>query len=473
NTLRKTFRQPLIYFLIPLSLLAIALFSRLYDLGSFPHFTPGLPMCGDWPPCSGHAVFGLPGLYDDEVMNFMYSFSFSDALSNVGGGPLAPIIIAAFTHILGATDTIIRLPFAVASAVTSVLVYYTTNEITHGSKMSAVLSASYFIVMMPALVYGRMAYGEDLIALLFILTFLATLKIKHGLSNSTPIRVWFVVAAISSALSVIVKLDGGIVVLYFLLFLYKERLLRRGYPYFGLTVVLGGVIPFTVLLIAGKGISYFQTHVGPFVTTMGNQLIVYRAFFLDALPSGVPIFWASTTQVDTSGLFTPEYWYVFLYIALGAMIFYNFKQYSDLTLAVGTFVVFVGFFSGPVGNYWMIMILPLLAIAFGPGVKYLLKIPLVAAFGFYTFLYIPLAASLGIALIAPSLIGEFYIQNSNLNIWNLLVLVPPAAFFFLTARMNVANTRWRILVNGVLIVIFFAVLVAATFFVKDLYPYYT
>jgi len=108
----------------------------------------------------------------------------------------------------------------------------------------------------------------------------------------------------------------------------------------------------------------------------------------------------------------------------------------------------------------------------GPGLKRLLQIPLAAALVFYTFMFVPLATSLSISYIVPSLIGNFAIQNSTLTLWNLLVLIPPAALLLLTARMNVANSRWRILVNGVLFAIFFAVLIVATFFVPDLYPYY-
>ena len=98
--------------------------------------------------------------------------------------------------------------------------------------------------------------------------------------------------------------------------------------------------------------------------------------------------------------------------------------------------------------------------------------PLAAALGFYTFMFVPLATSLGISYIVPSLIGKVAIQNGTLTLWNLLVLIPPAALLLLTARMNVANSRWRMLVNGVLFAIFFAVLIAATFLVPDLYPYY-
>ena len=302
--------------MIPLALLAVALFSRLYDLSSFPHFTLGLPMCGDYPPCSGQAVLGLPGLYTDEFTNLMHSFSFGEMFSDVGGGPVSPLLIALSTHIIGVSAVGIRLPFAIVSSVSALLVYFTSNEITGGSKSSAILSALYFIVMMPALVYGRMAIGENLIALFFIITFFATLKIKRE-SSSSQIRLWFVIAAIFSALSIIVKLDGAFVALYFLLFLYKARLLRRGYPYLGLTLVLGGLLPLGLLEITGRASFFKRTHT-PFSLRWGTDSIFYRTFFLDTLPSGVPIFWNSTTQVDTSGLFTPEFWYIFLYIVLGA-----------------------------------------------------------------------------------------------------------------------------------------------------------
>ncbi|MGI0081616.1 MAG: hypothetical protein ACRECH_18605, partial [Nitrososphaerales archaeon] len=104
------------------------------------------------------------------------------------------------------------------------------------------------------------------------------------------------------------------------------------------------------------------------------------------------------------------------------------------------------------------------------GLKRLLQMPLAAALGFYAFLFVPLAASLGESLLTPDKVGVAPIIEGSLFFWNLSVVVPLAILLFLTARVNIGARRMWI--NGIILIAFFAALLIASFLVPDLYPYY-
>jgi Dolichyl-phosphate-mannose-protein mannosyltransferase len=446
------------YIAIPAALLVFALVTRLYDLSTFPLFSVGYPSCGGLPDCTG-AYTALPGLYDDEVTNVLASQSIHGIVSNFGGGPVAALLVLISTRALGFTIFAVRFPFALVSSITAVLVYFTTREIT-GGRISAILSSIYFIVMVPALIYGRLALAENIVALLFLICVYATLKISRS-SNAQSQRFWFLLLALSAAIATLVKFDGIILIVYFLVYVFRAKLLGRAFPYVVLSLVLGVFAPLAAIqLVTGKAVSSVTTGLLPFVTEMGNQLAMFRYFFLNTYPSGAII--------TLGNYFAPEFWYIFLYLALFALMIYNYREYSDILLAIGVFVAFFATFSAAFGSYWMIIIQPLLAIAFGPGLKRLLQMPFVAALAVYAFLFVPLATIIGEYLITPRQFGHNPIVNNELFYWNLGVVIPLAALLFFTARMHQTSTRWRMWVNGTLIVAFFVALGIGSFLVPGL-----
>lgn len=426
-------------------------------------------MCGGIPTganCSGVVLPSFAGLYDDEVVNVQNSHSLIGIISNTGG-PIAPILINLSTTFFGKSVFAVRLPFAIVSSVSALVVYWASKQIS-GKNILSLLSSLYFIIMMPALIYGRMAFAENVIALFFIITFLCTLKIKRDPSN----RLWFALASIFSVLSLIVKLDGAFVALYLIIFLYKEKLLRKGFSYFWITFIFGVLLPLGLVQFFADFGLVIARKVDYFVFSMGNQITLFRSFFIDTLPSGVPILAGSTSIAAGIANLTPEFWYLVLYICLGALAFGDLIKYTDLYFAIGIFVIFAGVFSGAAGDYWIIMIQPVLAISFGPGLLRLLRMPLAMGFAFYTFVFLPLATSLGIFLFAPLLVGTINIHNYALSLWYLSALIPPAALFLIGARFHVNNEKYRVLINAFFLGFFFATLFVATFLVPVLYPYY-
>ena len=447
-------------FIIPVILLVIALFSRLYELGSFPFFQPGWPTCGGMPNCAG-ALTGMPGIYGDEATDLLASHSLVGIFSNFGGGPIAALLIFVSTNTLGMTLFAIRLPFAIVSALNGLLVYFTTKTVAQDSgKLAAILSSLYFIVMMPALIYGRMAFAENILALLFIINVYSTIKINRASDN----KKWFILGALSVALALIVKFNGIILAMYFIVFLAKSRLLKKGAPYVGLAFALGLALPLALLqLVTNDAADLVMIKLYPFVVEMGNQLGLFHILFLDTLPTGATVAWNLYDVV-------PEFWYLLLYVALGAMLVYNYRNYTEIILSLGVFIAFFSALSGAFESYWLIIIQPLLAIAFGPGLKKLLQMPIAISLAFYSVMLVPLYTSVGIYLITPSRVSSPPITNNELFFWNLALMVPFAIILMFSTRIS--NQKWKIVINAALFATYFVVLMIGTFFLPDLYPYY-
>lgn len=462
---KKRLRFIIMYAVIPLgAVFAVALFSRLYDLSSFPYFSPGYPVCGGLPDCKGKYLL-LPGLYSDEIYNFFQSQSTSSIVSNFGGGPVASFMIFLSTSFLGTTSFAVRLPFALISSFTSLFVYLTTNMLTNGQRRAALVSALYFIIMMPALVYGRMAFGENLIGLLFMINIYSTLKIKYLPANGR--RIWFLLAGLSAGLSIVVKFDGIIVLIYFAVFIFKEHLFTRRALYVTLAMVFGILTPLVALqLITKDAFSFVMARLYPFAIEVGTQLGFLNYFLFETLPSGATVSWSLFDRV-------PEYWYILLFVAILALLMNkNFKQYYDLIFPIGILLAFFAMFSGSFGSYYLIMIQPILAVGFGPGMKQLLRVPPVAALLFFALLFMPLVTSVGEVLFTPSNLGNSPIFNSSLLAWNLSIALPIGFLLVLSTRIKRPDSKWRVRINAMLFISFVVALVVASFLTPDLYPYY-
>jgi len=450
--------------ILPVILLAIALATRTYDVSSFPYFKPGPPLFGATLP---HQP-ALAGIYNDENTNVqVLSYFRYDPFGLIGGGFVAPLLIFLSTHLLGVTLFAVRIPFAIISSVTSVMVYFTTKKIS-GSAVSGVVSSLYFIVMMPSLIFGRMAFGENLIALLFVTLFYCILGMNES-EDWRSKRMWLLACALLGGISIIVKLSGVVVVLFLLVYLARRRMMKKGFPYAFLSLAMGIGVALAVFEILARQapVTVIQSGatnlsaVGAF--TVGSELSIFRFFLLDTLPSGAIAYWG--------GVPVPEFWYLFLYFALGMLILREYATYSDLLLALAVFAAFVGVIE-PIGSYFLIMIQPLMAIAVGPGLRRALEIPLAGSLAFYIFLFVPLATSLGISLIIPSQLGNPYIYGRATEIWKLLVVVPPLILLLLFTRFHTYNSRWRLVINAELFIVYIAVLIVASFLVPDLYRYY-
>jgi hypothetical protein len=322
--------------------------------------------------------------------------------------------------------------------------------------------------MVFALVYGRMAFIDNTSAFFFVGIFYLLLRYKDEQVTRTKNR-WLLAASFFAGLSVLSKITGLVSVVFFLLFLYRGKTLQRSVPYMIPMLLIVAIFPLIVLYYLGFSavdLSALLTHeYNTFI--VGNEIGVWRYFFLVTLPSGFTTWWGGPF-----GFPKPEFWYIIAYLALFTVAAREYSTYSDLILAVATFVAFIPVVS-PLGSYYLIFLQPILVIPFGPGIRKLLDMPFAASLGVYTFLYDPIEISLGISIISgPSQLGNPSINDPTLFLWKTLIVLIPLTVLFLSVVRFEGNARWKRASNSVLIAMLLVVLFAASYLAPDLYPQY-
>jgi 4-amino-4-deoxy-L-arabinose transferase-like glycosyltransferase len=442
--------------------LVAALATRLYALGSFPYFPTLLPWHG-----AQTTQAGLQGLYIDEyeyLQRALQLFRGQPQLS-LHQPPLAISLLYLSVSTVGNNSFAVRLPFALFSSFTAAFVYLIAKRL--GNSITAGLaSAVFYIAMVPALIYGRMAFLDNVSAFFFVGMLYFILRFKGEQGSSTRNR-WILAASFFAGLSVLSKITGIVSVVFFLIFLYREKVLSRYLRFLAPAIVLAVLFPLVVLFALGLSPSNFVTWLTneyP-IFQVGNELSVWRYFFLSTFPSGFSTWWGGT-----GGFPKPELWYVLGYITLLAVAVKEYSTYYNLILAVATFVAFVPVVS-PLGSYYLIFIQPLIAIPFGPGIRKLLDMPFPASLGVYTFLYVPLAISVGIGVISgPGQLGNPFINDPTLFLWKTLLVLFPLAVLFLSIVRFEGDVSWKRASNSVLIAMLLVILFAASYLTPDLYP---
>lgn len=409
----------------------------------------------------------LQGLYSDEYNYLQSALGIIQTPRHLSlyQPPLALLFIDASVSALGINVLAVRLPLALFSALTVVFVYLISKQLSK-SNLMGIASGLFFIIMVPALVYGRMAFLENASAFFFVGMFYFLLRYKEEQALPAKNR-WLLVASFFAGLSVLAKITGLVSVLFILLFVYRNRVLRRSIRLLLPALVL--LVAFPLIAFAALDFnairlaSLIPKQYGLFL--VGNEIGAWRYFFFETLPSGFTAAWGGL-----GGFLIPEFWYIVLYVTLAAVAIKEFPTYADLVLAISVFVAFDTVVAR-LGSYHLIYMQPLLAVSFGPGLRRLLRMPIQAALGIFTFLYVPLAISLGVNVVTGTGAGNPFISNPLLFSWKfLLVLVPLALLFLSAARYE--DDRWRRACNLVLIVMLLAVLLVASYLSPDLYSQY-
>ena len=111
---------------------------------------------------------------------------------------------------LGNSDLAARLPSGIASILTAVVVYFAGKQLFKG-RTPAFIAAIYFVLMIPAIIYGRMLLLENFVALFLALTILFIAKFEDGGE-----RRWLYLGAVASVLAVLSKVDGLFVPAFFI-----------------------------------------------------------------------------------------------------------------------------------------------------------------------------------------------------------------------------------------------------------------
>ncbi|MDG6902093.1 MAG: glycosyltransferase family 39 protein [Nitrososphaerota archaeon] len=424
---------------IALALLTIlAALTRLYRLGDFPYFPAQ-------PPWVGSTAY--PGLYTDEGARLSEIALFPHSLTTYE--PSIQILLVKISQFLIAQSYFAdRLPSALASILTAVVVYLAAKQL-YGGRVPPLVAGLYFVTMVPALIYGRMIFYENLVGL-----FLAIVILSVAKSEGAGGVKWIYIGALASLLAVFSKEDGLFIPMFFTLWVSSRkesrgRLLSLAVVW--VPMILAGIV---ILGLTGS-LSAFVSQWG-FGTT-GRELS-FDFMVIQALPSAY--------DVVAGGYFKPEFWYIFAYVCLAALVLARSKAGLILSeVMVLYFVLQVAIWG--MSPYEVISVFPILAIAVGGGVGYLAKLGTPGGLAVYGALYAPLVASL-VNSIALTYVGGVWV-NYPLSLFKYALFVIPIADWLMLSRLSGKNKAKDISLVKVVLVCFMGLLILGT---PWLYSYY-
>ena len=347
--------------LLVVLLLILAAATRLYQLGSFPYF----PVPSPW---NGSAVY--PGLYTDEAARLGEIALFPHQVTAYE--PSIQIILVKLAQvILGPSIFADRLTSALGSILTSVIVYFAA-KLLYKDRVAAVSSSLYFIAMVPAIIYGRMIFYENLVALFLVVTIICMAKFEEGRD-----RRWLYFGALSSVFAVFSKVDGLFVPVFFTAWLLSDKDLRgkvKPLSFAWAPLVAGGVAD--LILVGSLGGFLGQWGLG----VTGRELSI-EFMAIQTLPSA--------TFATVGPFFRPEFWYLFSYLCLGVLIVKGSKWGRlFLTVLVSFFILDVSIWG--IESYFLIALFPVMALSVGGGIRSLWRVGNTGALALYGVLYAPL-----------------------------------------------------------------------------------
>lgn len=447
QTLSLRLRSHLNYELLAVALiLVLAIVTRLYQLGSFPYFPPQWPWLGDHSASACPAgVSGVwPGLYRDEMSRLCDVASFPHVFTTYEPS-LNILFIKASQFTLGFNDFADRLPTAVVSILTILVIYLAAKEL-YKSKGMALVSGLYFVVMVPAIIYGRMIYYENLVAFFLALVIFSISRYENGKG-----RKWLYLGALSAALAPFGKVDGAFVSLFFTIWVIEGRGIRKKIA--PLVIAWGPIVLAGVAIL--KLIGTFQGVLQQWYFGVVGRELSFQFLFLQTMPSGY-------ITVDM-GYVKPDFWYVFGFICLAALVVTRSRAGRMFTQALFAFVA-VFFLSFGISPYYLIMLFPVFALSVGGGVSYLADMGSSGALGLYALLYGPLVVSY-IGTTTLPYIGT----NYPLFFLKDLIFFAPALAWLALDGVSKFTVKRHFPLATVIIVCFFALLILGT---PEIYSYY-
>ena len=438
----KRWLEPLTVTLI----LAIALFSRTYMLDYFPYFPPEFPWLGD--------RLGPAGLYGDETGYLNLARDLFNR-TTVYQPWLQLFFIHLSLRVFGENSFAARLPSALASTFTAVMVYFATKQ--KYSKTAALFSSLYFIAMVPALVYNRMVFLENTVALLFMLSIYFLFRYERdGLQR------WLYVSGFFAGACTLAKINGLIAPIFFVLYLLKYRrrsgiakavlvsLLPPLACFLALTWVSALTQPNLLVLLHGFTRQWL-------LGLVGRELSSWQYLILASMPSGyLPMLYA--------GYMRPECWFLFAYFCIAYVAFMDADKAFAVMLALASFVG-VLFLIWGISSYYMIIIFPVMALPVGYALPRLLRMPASILLVFLLFVYAPL-----VALWLGTLAGE---PSFSVTLYALKLILFGIPFFLaLLSYILYDYERVKLVANAFAILAFFGLLLAGSYLYPVLYPYY-
>lgn len=416
----------------------LALITRLYQLGSFPYFSNAYPWDGAKAP--------YLGLYADEASRIIDALRFPGSFSVHEGAIIGTVATIVSSALFGSANAAYRLPEALASSLTAGVVFLAAKELF--KRWGVALAAGlYFVAMVPALVYGRMIFYENLVALFFALAIYGIAKYD----NSGRGR-WLFLGALAAGLAPLGKADGVFVPLFFTLWvLTNERRKQKILPAILSWVPFGAEGVLILALIAN-----LQTVLRRWLIGLVGREISVQYLLIQSMPSGYIV-------GGDLGYVRPDFWYLFAFIALGLLAVKGASAGKILAEALFCFVV-VSFASFGIGSYYLIVLFPLFALAAGGGMGYLSKLGPTGALVLYAVLYAPL-----VEIIIGSVVLPHFEFNYTLSLLNDLLISLPGVIWLILEGVSWLTAKRRFPLVVVLLTCFFIVLLVGT---PEIYSYY-
>jgi len=433
----KRFYTPMIL----TSLFLLALATRTYRLDSIPHFPEGAPWLGGNP----------DGLYVDEVGYLKFSESLFDRFT-LYQPPFFLLFLNLSVKVFGSPYAV-RLPSAIASSLTAVLVYLVSMR-KFGGRGASIASSLYFIAMFPAFIYNRMALLENGVAL-FLLASYYCLLVYEGCGKGR----WLFMSGLLAALAAMSKINGVVAPLFLVAYSLYKGFFRKAFKPIVLAFVLSVVFPSTVLFLMGMNLSAVATQWA--MGLIGHEFSAWQFFIINTMPSGYLMWFL--------GFLRPEYWYIFAYFALAYLAVKEYEKVSDIILLIASFVGLCLLVWG-VGSYYIIIVQPFFAISIGYALTRMLRMQPHAAIIFILFIYAPMAMTFNIAVFGE---GVYPRIDFLLYFLKLLFLgVPLAPAFYLLIKGRGATEIRRMAFNGAIIGLSLTLLLIGSYLTPAFYPHY-
>jgi len=411
----------------------IALFTRTFLLDKFPYFPPEYPYLGDRP--------GPLGLYRDEAEYLRLAKLLPSELPYYQPW-LHLVLIRLSIMLLGESSFSVRLPSAIASSLTALLIFLISRQLFKDN-ISAAISSLYYVVMFPSFVYGRMNFLENTVSMFLLLT----IYLLSGRNHSKRIFL----SGISAILAVLSKMRGVVAVMYYTVEILRENQIskRRKMLYLipFLSILLG--IIFTILWLVDWNISFifFRWQIGK----IGLDIISWKYLIIRHLPSGY-----------APGSYLVEYWYVFSYITFIYAIVKEPTKMQPIALSLSLMFLLYMLTWG-YGSYHLIIMHSLVTIPLGYGVRKMVEMKFYISLLIVTLLYMPIVSEIAMNICSM----ESYCVN--MLRYSLYVIAIAPIFLTLIKRelKKISRTYNMMLLSSLLIMLVYASYISPIF-----YPYY-
>jgi len=433
------------------SLFLLALATRTYRLDSLPHFPEEPPWLGGNP----------DGLYCDEIGYLKMSESLFDRLP-VYQPPLFLLFLNLSVKAFGSPYAV-RLPSAIASSVTAVLVYLVSMR-KFGSRGASVASGLYFIAMFPAFIYNRMALLENGVAL-FLLASYYCLLVYEGCQKGK----WLYLSGIFAALATLSKINGVVAPLFLLAYSLHKGFFRKAFKVTILVFAISVVSFLAALFLIGLDLTpLFAMGMEPsavasqwWIGMVGREISAWEYFFISSMPSGWLMWFI--------GYLRPEYWYIFAYFSLAYLAVKEYEKVSDVVLLIVSFVGLCLLIWG-IGSYYIIIVQPFFAMPVGYAIMRMLRMQPQVAMMFILFIYAPMAVTFNIAVFGGGTYPRIDLLIYLLKLLSIGLLLAPA--FCLLIKGHEVREIKRILLNGAAIGLFLTLLLIGSYLTPAFYPHY-